>query len=71
MKRYQRLAISLCLVAMSMTISGRAYAYLDPGTASLVLQGVLGAVGAGIVVLGMYWRRFIGVFKKKKQNDDK
>ena len=41
-----------------------ANAYLDPGTASLVLQGIVGTVGAGIVAFGIYWRKFTGLFGK-------
>jgi hypothetical protein len=41
-----------------------AHAYLDPGTASLVLQGIVGAVGAGLVAGGIYWRKFTGLFRK-------
>ena len=41
-----------------------AYAYLDPGTASLILQGIVGAVGAGVVAAGIYWRKFTGLFRK-------
>lgn len=41
-----------------------AYAYLDPGTASLILQGIVGAVGAGVVAAGIYWRKFTGLFRR-------
>lgn len=51
------------------TFASPAYAYLDPGTASLILQSILGAIGAGFVILSMYWRKFIGFFKKKKPED--
>lgn len=47
-----------------------AYAYLDPGTASLVLQGIIGAIGAGFFVLGGYWRKFVGFFKKQPADAD-
>jgi hypothetical protein len=43
-----------------------AYAYLDPGTASLVLQGIIGAVGAGIVAAGVYWRKFTALFRRSE-----
>ncbi|MFA9431149.1 hypothetical protein [Egicoccus sp. AB-alg2] len=40
-------------------------AYLDGGTASLVLAA-LAAGGAGIAVLvKMYWNRFLGLFSEK------
>jgi hypothetical protein len=39
-----------------------AYAYLDPGTGSMVLQLVLGGI-AGIAILGkLFWNRFKALF---------
>ena len=35
-----------------------ANAYLDPGSASLVLQGILASIVGGIATLGIYWSRF-------------
>ena len=48
-----------------------ANAYLDPGTASLVLQGIVGTVGAGIVAFGIYWRKFTGLFGKGRRKEPK
>lgn len=52
-------------VFLIMSSTQSAYAYLDPGTASLILQGIVGAIGAGMVVISLYWRRFIGIFKNE------
>lgn len=54
-----------------------AYAYLDPGTGSIILQGLLGALAAISVVVSLYWRRmlrFLGLSKKpidSEQKDEK
>ena len=32
-----------------------AYAYLDPGTGSMLLQGLIAAIAAGLVVIKLYW----------------
>jgi membrane protein implicated in regulation of membrane protease activity len=48
----------------------QAFAYLDPGTGSAILQGILGALAALAVVLKLYWHRFlklIGIRKDLKQ----
>ncbi|MCF6224862.1 MAG: hypothetical protein L3J22_00965 [Xanthomonadales bacterium] len=34
-----------------------AYAYLDPGTGSVLLQVILGGVAAVGVIIKMYWHR--------------
>ncbi|MCX7116282.1 MAG: hypothetical protein NTW08_10325 [Gammaproteobacteria bacterium] len=44
-----------------------AYAYLDPGAGSILLQGVMGAIAAVFVGLRLYWHRVLQLlgFKKK------
>jgi hypothetical protein len=53
--------------------SAPAYAYLDPGTGSMILQVLLGGV-AGLALAGkLYWHRFlvmIGV-RSEVQEDEK
>ena len=47
---------------------GNAYAYLDPGTGSMLLQVVLGGVAALAVALKLFWYRilaFLGLRKNK------
>ena len=34
---------------------GAAYAYLDPGTGSLIIQSVIGAIAGAAAVVGIYW----------------
>lgn len=69
MRRYPSFPLLCWTVVTIATFASPAYAYLDPGTASLILQSILGAIGAGFVILSMYWRKFIGFFKKKKPED--
>jgi len=46
-----------------------AYAYLDPGTGSMVVQAVIAGVAAVSVSIGIFWRRlsafFSGLFGRK------
>ena len=35
----------------------QAYAYLDPVTGSMIIQGLIGAVAGATVALNLYWRR--------------
>lgn len=34
-----------------------AFAYLDPGTGSFIIQGIIGAVVGGAFVIKLYWKR--------------
>jgi len=42
-----------------------AHAYLDPGTGSIILQGLIAAVAAGLVVIKTYWYKIKTFFGKK------
>ena len=41
-----------------------AYAYLDPATGSILLQGLLAGVAGLIVVLRLYWARVTAFFRR-------
>lgn len=41
-----------------------AYAYLDPGTASMLLQGLIGAVAGALVAIRVYWAKIRGFFTR-------
>ena len=50
-----------------------AYAYLDPGTGSMMLQVILGGVAAVAVAVNLYWHKLrvaIGLGKKEEPEED-
>lgn len=48
-----------------------ARAYLDPASGSMILQLILGGLAGAAVVVKIYWRRLLGVFgRRKPENDD-
>ncbi|HEY1027954.1 MAG TPA: hypothetical protein VGE28_10075 [Pseudomonas sp.] len=64
----------LCLILLPIN----AFAYLDPGTGSAMLQGILGALAAVAMVLKLYWHRLLrmlglrkDVVKKEEHSDKK
>lgn len=42
----------LCFVTLGIP---QAQAYLDPGTGSIILQAVIGAVAGALIVIKLYW----------------
>ena len=46
-----------------------AFAYLDPGTGSIILQAILGVIAAGLTFFTNFWIKvkifFKNIFKKK------
>ena len=62
----RRIAACLGMMAMALSLySQPAAAYLDPGTGSVLLQGLIGAVAALALTLKLYWHRLIGLFRRE------
>jgi len=59
MKKF--LIISLVFFFASINNS---YAYLDPGTGSIILQAILGAIAATTSYCVFYWNKVKNFFKK-------
>ncbi len=62
----KRLTLILAAVILlgSFAVPAPAYAYLDPGTGSMLLQLLLGGVAGALVIGKLYWARvtsFIGL----------
>lgn len=67
-KRIANLVLAAIIVLAVMDSGRPAYAYLDPGTGSIILQMLLGGVAGVLVVAKLYWHQFTALFKRK-QND--
>ena len=65
MKLKEKLLIAFIILALWAT---PAYAYLDPGTGSILLQGLLAGIATLITTLSLYWRRIKAFFSKSKDN---
>ena len=46
------------------------YAYFDPGTGTLLLQGLVAALAAGGAAITIYWKKLKSLFSKKKNDKD-
>ena len=45
------------------------YAYLDPGSGSLIVQALAGGAAAVAVVGRLYWRRLMRVLRIRKSDE--
>ena len=43
--------------AMVICVAGPAYAYIDPGTGSMLLQMIIAGVAAGLTTIVLYWSK--------------
>lgn len=65
----QFLVIQL-LVVLPCIFVGNAHAYIDPGTGSMIIQGIIAAVAAIGVSVGIFWHR-LKAFAKRVFNRDR
>jgi hypothetical protein len=64
------MSLALVLLIAALLAPATAHAYVDPGTGSMVLQGVIAAVlGLGLT-LKLYWRKIRKRLTGKRERDD-
>ena len=62
----------LTLFFLNLLFTSNTYAYLDPGSGSIILQAIVAAIAAGGVTIKIYWQKVKSLFKKnKKKEEDK
>lgn len=61
----QNLLKKLVIFLSLLLIASPGYAYLDPGTGSMILQGIIAGVAMASITLKMYWHRFKSFFSRK------
>jgi hypothetical protein len=57
--------LALCFAA------GPAEAYLDPGSGSMIVQGILATIAACGAYFGMHWRKFRDFLDRRSAGSDK
>ena len=60
----------LFLIFGLISYASPAYAYLDPGTGSMLLQGLIGGIATAIAFLSIYWQKVKAFFSKEEADKD-
>lgn len=61
-----RLILQYSLAVLGCTVLATpSFAYLDPGTGSIILQSILAGIAVAMGVLRLYWYRLKGFFTGK------
>lgn len=60
--------IHLALILYALSIS-ESQAYLDPGTGSILIQGLIAGIAAAALVIKTYWYRIKSFFSKDQSGD--
>ncbi len=68
----RRRASVLTVATLGLLIAAPSHAYLDPGTGSIILQGLLAGTAVGIGLLRRYWQQFKSFLAKRtgRSRDD-
>jgi len=66
-----KVVFSFTAISFLMFFTEPAYAYLDPGTGSMILQAVIGAIAGSAVAIKIFWKRikhfFLRLIGKAKE----
>ena len=60
----------LCLIVGLISYTSPTYAYLDPGTGNMLLQGLIAGLAAIISFLSIYWQKVKAFFVKQEPDTD-
>ena len=44
------------------------FAYIDPGTGSMLVQVTIGTIAAGLTLCKLYWKKIAGFFRSRPEN---
>lgn len=70
MPRLTRTTLLVLLLVM-VGVPGRAEAYLDPGTGSLVLQLALAGLAAAYTAFRLFWSRIVRLFRREQKQGER
>ena len=56
------------LITALLSYSPIAWAYLDPGTGSILIQGLLAAIAGAAFTLRIYWERVKAFFSRRRDD---
>jgi len=67
--------ILILILCLWFIVTKPAYAYLDPGSASIILTAIMGSIAALGAATSLYWRKIkkliSKVFSRKNKESDK
>ncbi len=66
-----RYPVTFLAAAWYFSFSQSAFAYLDPGTGSILLQGLIGGIASGMFIARGYWAKVREFFGNSTTSNDK
>jgi hypothetical protein len=69
----QNIKVLLSFALALSLVPSNAFAYLDPGSGSMIFQGIVAAFFGGLFIIKTYWHKILRALglKKDSNSDDK
>lgn len=70
----KKINTSIFVIVCSLLLSTNSYAYIDPGSGSIILQAIIAAFAGAGTAITIYWKKvklFFSKIFKKKDNEEK
>ena len=67
-----KIVFSYAAISLLIFFAKPAYAYIDPGTGSMMIQAVIAGIAAASVSIGIFWKRiklFLSRISGRKQKE--
>lgn len=64
----QKVKILLVFCVLALMLPKPAWAYLDPGTGAILLQGLIASVASGLALIGIYRRKLKSILEIEKRS---
>lgn len=65
----KQVKLFFCIIGVLFILPQRAYAYIDPGTGSVIIQFIIGAIFGGIALLKIFWHKISKGIKRLFRKD--
>ena len=63
------MSMSILIFAFLFVFVTPAYAYIDPGVVSIIIQGLIAAIAAVTTYCTIYWSKVKSFFKRKEKKE--
>lgn len=62
--------LAFLLIAIGFISPMPAFAYLDAGTGSMIVQLLIGGIAGLAVIIKLYWQKFLSIFSRNSADND-
>jgi len=69
MNKNIKIVLVFCTLFIVLT-SQKAYAYLDPGTGSMIVQIIIASICGLVCTTKMWFNKVLNIFRKKENDDE-